>query len=218
VLNPVSTNPSRWTAATPDLLALLYALGLAWFLKWEVRDLVWSLWLSSLLVGYATILLTIFGPMLTSFRNDTHEFSAAVAVGGGLFMLLFFTVHFGMFHLVHSVFLNVFFPVLPGEARGFPGAGMYFEVLKSYWPFVLGAAVSERTSLRQSVARTNVMGPYKNVIRMHLLIFFFAGAAAAKLDSFLVYAVVLCVYFFPLKLFFGKPSRTTESSTASDQV
>jgi len=216
VLNPVAANPSRWTEATPDLLALLYSLALAWFLKWEVRDLVWSLWLSSLLVGYLTIILTIFGPMLTSFRNDTHEISAAVAVGGGLFMLLFFTVHFGMFHFVHSVFLNMFFPVLPGTPKGFPGAGIYYEVLKGGWPFVLGAVVSERANLRQSVAKTNVMGPYKNVIRMHLLIFFFAGAAAVKLDSFIIYAVVLCVYFFPFKLMFGKEPRSDGNAAATD--
>jgi len=203
VLNPVVSNPSRWTAATPDLLALVYSLALAWFLKWEVRDLVWSLWLSSLLVGYATILLSIFGPIARSLRNDTNDVSGAILLGGGLFTLLFFTVHFGMFHFVHSVFLNVFFPVSDAAPRGFPGAPIYLEVLRCYWPFVLGAVVSERFNLRRAVATTNMMGPYKNVVRMHLLIFFFAGAAAAKLDSFIVYAVVLCAYFFPFKALFG---------------
>jgi hypothetical protein len=40
-------------------------------------------------------------------------------------------------------------------------------------------------------------GAYVNVIRMHLLIFFFAGASFAGLESFVVYAVVYAVYFFP---------------------
>ena len=40
-------------------------------------------------------------------------------------------------------------------------------------------------------------GPYKNVIRMHLLIFFFAFCHFMKVESFLVYAVVYSVYFFP---------------------
>ncbi len=31
---------------------------------------------------------------------------------------------------------------------------------------------------------------------MHILIFFFAGAYFAKLDSFIIYAVVCAVYFF----------------------
>ena len=38
--------------------------------------------------------------------------------------------------------------------------------------------------------------PYFNVIRMHLLIFFFF-CYALKLHSFFVYAVVYSVYFFP---------------------
>ncbi len=44
------------------------------------------------------------------------------------------------------------------------------------------------------------MAPYKNVIRLHLLIFFFAFASFAKLESFWVYAVVYAVYFFPWRL------------------
>ena len=44
----------------------------------------------------------------------------------------------------------------------------------------------------------DVMGrPYLNVIRMHLLIFFFAACHAMKVDTFVVYAIVSLVYFFP---------------------
>jgi hypothetical protein len=35
---------------------------------------------------------------------------------------------------------------------------------------------------------------------MHLLIFFFAFAHFARLDNFLVYAVVYAAYFFPWRL------------------
>jgi len=41
--------------------------------------------------------------------------------------------------------------------------------------------------------------PYINVIRMHMLIFFFAFADFIHIDSFIVYAVVCLVYFFPWK-------------------
>jgi hypothetical protein len=44
------------------------------------------------------------------------------------------------------------------------------------------------------------MEPYKNVVRLHLLIFFFAFAHFAHLESFVVYAVVYAVYFFPWRL------------------
>jgi hypothetical protein len=42
-----------------------------------------------------------------------------------------------------------------------------------------------------------VIRPYINIFRMHLLLFFFAFCYFLKIDSFLVYAVVYSVYFFP---------------------
>lgn len=45
-----------------------------------------------------------------------------------------------------------------------------------------------------------MMAPYRNVLRMHGLIFFFAFAHVARADAFFVYAVVYAVYFFPWRL------------------
>jgi len=47
------------------------------------------------------------------------------------------------------------------------------------------------------------MVAYTNVIRMHLLIFFFFFAHFARLENFAVYAVVYAVYFFPWRLVRG---------------
>ena len=211
-----------WRSAWPDALALAGGLALAWWLHWQVRDLVWSLWLSSLLVGYAMIVWRIFGPLLAIGRGAVaeHASGGAVAAGiglylaGGLFLLAFFTVHFGLFHFVHSVFLNLFFPALDGPAHRGPSAALYLHVLATYWPFVLVAAVAERGAFLQpmpllvgpgagAAAKKSgdaFMEPYRNVVRMHLLIFFFAFAHFARLENFFVYAVVYAVYFFPWRL------------------
>ena len=37
----------------PDVLAFMLGLGVARWLRWPTTDLVWSLWLSSLVLGYA---------------------------------------------------------------------------------------------------------------------------------------------------------------------
>lgn len=231
---------SRWAQAWPDALAFVAGLGMAWWFKWETRDLVWSLWLSSLVVGYAMIVWSIFGPALfvgTRAWGDramlANAETGALAMGGtaylvgGLFMLAFFTVHFGMFHFVHSVFLNVFFPAIP-EAKVGPSVALYARVVADYWPFVLVAAVAERAAFRWGPAEAKeaapdtavtaeaiaarkarnarqgemggMMAPYKNVIRMHLLIFFFAGVSFLQIDNFAIYAVVYAVYFFPWRL------------------
>ncbi len=39
--------------------------------------------------------------------------------------------------------------------------------------------------------------PYINVVRMHLLIFFFAFSATMQIESLFIYATVYFVYFFP---------------------
>jgi len=147
---------------------------------------------------------------------------------GGLFMLAFFTVHFGMFHFVHSMFLAMFFPLDGVKLRGMPGLGFYFDVFQRYWFFLPMAWIAERQAFRMPESKPaeppdtsvtaeaiaarkarnaknafgggGMMAPYKNVIRMHVLIFFFAFASFMKLESFLVYAVVYAAYFFPWRL------------------
>lgn len=114
-----------------------------------------------------------------------------------------------MFHFGHSVFLNMFFPVGPvaGENRVEPSFEIYQTILLSYWPFVFLTLIAERRNVFFENKPNNFGGPYVNVVRMHLLIFFFAGAAAIKLESFAVYAVVYFVYFFPWRLLFGKKEK-----------
>lgn len=214
--NQGNKSSGGWSSAWPDALAFAAGLGLAWWFKWETRDLVWSLWLSSLVVGYAMIGWTIFGQALER---------GPIFLVGGLFLLGFFTFHFGLFHFVHSVFLNAFFPAIPGTKVG-PSFALYARVLADYWPFVLVTAVAERQAFRRPEAAeeattsgkteggakrkhnpaNNMMAPYRNVIRMHLLIFFFAGVSFLKLDSFVIYAVVYAVYFFPWRMLGRKAS------------
>ncbi|HRI82109.1 MAG TPA: DUF6498-containing protein [Opitutaceae bacterium] len=231
----MSTTTSRWNEAWWDALAFAIGLGLAWFLRWETTDLVWSLWLSSLVVGYATIVWTItrglreFATRATADKTPGRTAGKAVVGGallfGALFMLAFFTVHFGGFHFGHSVFLNSFFPVQGdgSSSGGWPGWETYTEIVQRYWVFLPAAFIAERAGFRSTPAvkddgavtaeaiaarkarqtfgdGSGLMAPYKNVMRMHLLIFFFAGAHVAKADNFLVYAVVYAVYFFPWRL------------------
>ena len=205
-------------------------MALAWYGGWQTTDLVWSLWLSSLVVGYALIVWSITVPLRallqglaedrSSLTGPAPQLAAVGLIGAGtLFGLAFFTVHFGGFHFVHSMFLNTFFPVT--GSHSFPNWGVYRIVLARYWLFLPLAFLAERAAFRQvdhpppddgSVpaaaiakrkahnANSGMMAPYRGVIRMHLLIFFFAFAHFARLESFAIYAVVYAVYFFPWRL------------------
>jgi hypothetical protein len=201
-----------------DLLGFALGLGISWHYGWQTRDLVWTLWLSSLVIGYTTIVLGILGGVRRVVTDGTPAM-IALAVAGGLFMLAFFTFHFGLFHIVHSVFLNLFFPLVQGKPGDpTPTLGLYLHVLASYAPWLLAAAVAERTALIEAwraepkpgdkgPVSFNPMAPYRNVVRMHLLIFFFAGASIARLESLWVYAVVYVVYFFPWRLLWRRKAE-----------
>lgn len=232
----------------PDICAFGIGLGIAYFMNWETRDLVWSLWLCSLSLGYLTLFSAIGGAAYIGFHAvrhpdfDTKHFWPAllIATASGLFFLAFFSIHFGAFHSVHAVFLGAFFPLegVPTDefGKGFMNPPkliwlVYTYLAKPYGIFVLPALIAERKHVFSalikavSVVRENKVGPsdvkshlrknkkaksanknglqdvmgrpYINVIRMHLLIFFFGFCHLLKIDSFVVFAVVYFVYFFP---------------------
>ena len=62
------TNTETWISGWPDAFAFAIGLAVAWWGRWSAGDLIWSLWLSSLVVGYATIIWTIVQPAGELFR------------------------------------------------------------------------------------------------------------------------------------------------------
>ena len=232
------TSPSEirgnadWLSAVPDAFAFALGLAVAWWAHWNAGDLIWSLWLSSFVVGYATILWIIGFPCvdfaLVVWRSRHDPLSSArtmmvlwaIIFVAGSFMLAFFTVHFGGFHYIHSQILLSFFPIDgPGIGHtGWAGKATYLEILRRYWIFLPSAFLSHRAVflrtpmtldpdrvLSSLAGRDRGKGgafaePYKNVLRMHALIFFFFFAHFLGLENFLVYTVVYAVYFFPWRL------------------
>lgn len=251
----------------PDFIAFLIGLSIAWFLNWQVTDLVWSLWLSSLVIGYVTILMTILtgyllGQQISKMDDLSYKVSRGIHVGGAIisvFLLVFFSIHFCAFHAGHALFLSHFFPLEGVDRNVFNNSFMnpinLFSVviqfvLDKYAFFLLPAIIAERRNIFKSVITYNnlknrssksgesitemiglspkefsemtkekiekmtpdkkakiqktlgdpFLAPYKNVIRMHLLIFFFAFAHFLNLESFLVYSIVYFVYFFPWRI------------------
>lgn len=225
-----------WSSAWPDALAFTVGLAVAWWARWDAGDLVWSLWLSSLVVGYSIIVWTIGRPAfemgrgawraraLTASHPNALLAFWSILILGVLFALAFFTVHFGMFHYGHSQFLISFFPVDTSAAGGVgteSGMSTYVEVMRRYWTFLPAAFLAERAAFMKKPfsvedvsaasiaaskggnsarARDLMWAPYRNVARMHMLIFFFFIAHFARLENFAVYTVVYAAYFFPWRL------------------
>ena len=228
----------------PDVAAFAVGLLAARMLGWQTTDLVWSLWLSSLVLGYLSIVSVIgkgfyIGSVIVFSDGYPAQYRAKtilIGTGLGVFLLAFFSLHFCGFHAVHAGFLSHFFP-LDGAARQFFSSlsfnpirllgGATHYLMPKYGFFLIPVIISERRvlfgslgallrapqqwrpdqALAQLVRASGTsphgmfIGPYANVVRMHLLIFFFAICHALRIDSFAVYAVVYAVYFFPWSVF-----------------
>ncbi len=228
----------------PELLAFALGLGLTWLESWRTADLVWCLWLSSLVLGYLTILATIAGGVIVGYRAITHpefpqQHKKSVIIGGvliALFFIIFFSFHFCGFHSGHATFLLSFFPVGLIPRGAFAHSFMnplllwqttFHHLMPIYGWFLIPAVIAERKNIFKAIYQARkvmlpdasqqdllklatqknrkqlsdpFMRPYINVIRMHLLIFFFAGCHAFKIESFWIFVVVYAVYFFPWKV------------------
>ena len=140
-----------------------------------------------------------------------------------VFTLGFFSIHFGGFHFVHGLFLNSFFPLVEGTPFGESIGGTFafaFGIVntaaRSYWPFVLISAASKLGDMKRSLEPgkgPNMFLPYISVIKMHILIFVFAGLSMAGLQTWALYPVLI-FYFFPagtlLKAVIGRFAGSTK--------
>ncbi len=235
-MNPVSHDIHR--TSLPDLIAFGIGIGVAWWTGWDTLTLVWSLWLSSLVVGFISIIIGIVGTARSTQQaliNGLPDASATASttlarIAGplafvyGMFLLAFFTLHFGGFHWGHSIFLNMFFPLDgsdPATRQPFMQPHEYLRVIELGWWFIPLALIAERKYLFGTTASgpslapdARMSAPYRNVVCLHLLIFFFAFTMFTGMADVWVYLLVYAVYFFPWKAVFrrSKHRRSTDDT------
>ena len=241
---PASPTVRPWRSALPDLVGFLVGLAVAWARGWSSIDLIWSFWLSSLVIGYALIVWAVVQPALellglgwqhraeveASFsQNDPKQVALllGIALVGALFYLAFFTTHFGLFHYIQSQLLLGLYPlgdgfttmnratfgeVLRRYAWALPSAFLarrYAFARRTFVPRTSNDAASSATIIvpdgkpprrPESATESRVFGPYMQVMRMQVVIIAFGAVHAARRESFLVYALIYAVFFFPWRL------------------
>ena len=200
-------------------ISLILFLGTLWLARaqgWTAGDVAWSMWLASLCVGYAFIVFQIFiaNPVARGLASPQAEgkgiwFARGGAFLVGLFALGFFTVHFGMFHAVHAVFLDAFFPL---NDQSTDEAGMSFNIVRylvaafpEYWPFVFAAGVAQASLFISAWRGEETPGfgaPYRAVVKNHVVIIAL-GFLTAMAPGLPVLGFLLLVYFFPWGEAFG---------------
>jgi Family of unknown function (DUF6498) len=161
----LSPAPRTWNSALPDLVAFAVGLAVVWVRGWSTTDLIWSLWLSSLVVGYALIVWALVQPALELLGlgwrhraeveaspswNDPVQRTLflGIALVGAAFYLAFFTAHFGGFHFIQSQFLLSSYPL--GFEYHAMNRATLAEVVRRYWPALPSAFLARRYAFARS--------------------------------------------------------------------
>jgi hypothetical protein len=216
----------------------------AYWFQWTTRDLIWSFWITSLTVGFATILGGLLGPVFLFFFSNRENVEASnknklaqqmskikeaslpvtililfIMIFYFAFTLLFFTIHFGGFHLGHAIFLQFFFPhplvpsiSQPENIKPWP---IVWGLVLAYWPVIVEKVAFEIFEYKDILTTrsfdsielgTNdtMIKPYSNVVRIHILIFVLAGLSFTNANQLLIYAVTYAMFYFPMPKFSKK--------------
>lgn len=154
----ISAADLRKPSAIALILANLVPVGGVLFFGWEVFPLMFLFWSENVIVGVFNVLKMI------------------CAGGGGnvgqatkFFLIPFFCVHYGIFTLIHGIFIIAMFGGGMGAGAGFPGPETFWRVMQENhlgWA-VLGLVISRGISFA-----TNYLGngEYKNVLAPMLMV------------------------------------------------
>ena len=178
-----------------DLLAFGFILAWALLFDWRAGDLAWALWITSLVVGYVTMGIVIKVVEAPKLAGRSKGRRRGILLG----FWAIFTVHFGLFHVIHCLFLNQLLPLI--EPEGFPNIPKLLgSALLFYWPLVAMTLISRFHDLRKlrddPKKHDALVKPYVNVVRLHLLIAALGLMNEWGLESLAIYAV-LAACFFP---------------------
>jgi hypothetical protein len=178
------------------LLAFAATVMVAWMMRWEAGDLMWGAWVSSLTFGY------VYGVVLIVASPEDADASPGLAQPGRLLgILAFFTFIFGLFHYWQGMVLNMVFRITPLE--GWELLLYPLTALAWYWPVIATTFLSRFHELiaatQPSEDPHRLLLPFRNIVRMQLLVFVFLMLEAVGLIRFAVYPV-LVFYFFPFPI------------------
>jgi hypothetical protein len=192
-----------------DLLIFIIIFLLAVYQNWSPYDLIWQMWISSLVVGAFSILIDSCKIFVSSQTKSLLLLCLAIMKA------LFIIFHFSFFHYVQGVLLSI---ILPPEELSFTFYKNFiplpFELiricLKEYYIFIGLSilAIHNPFEIKKQRIANSFLAPYFHVFRMHLLIFLYFIYLALNIQGYVLYLTLL-LYFFPIEqlIFIWKSQR-----------
>lgn len=219
-----------WKEARPELLLFVVTAVLAYLLRWEAGDLLWSLWAGSLAFCVLGVFVSIASlPFQAPSRHSVYEVPAfkhpalkwAYYVATPpliLFCATFSAMVFFGFHYLYAYFIYMLYPLIPEIPSVFDVTEKQFEqalrgVGNSYWPFVLIVLINERDYFLSALRRVSPLNlgiPFLRLAKMHVFIFVSVAAVMIGGTGYFFYLVILLFFFFPWGRFLRVKSRLVE--------
>jgi hypothetical protein len=186
-------NLSRWvdleSSAKMLLLSNLLTLIVAILFHWSILTLLWGYWLQSISIGLFTVIkLLMFG------NHNKHQKTFLTTVRDSIF----FSVHYGIFHVVYLIFLYFFstkgisdFHFQQPDYIGIAFIGVLFFMNHLY--SFLKNYVLEKKRIGSSTNQI-FLEHYKRIFPMHLIIiaagFFSAMVPSAETPLLIVFLLL----------------------------
>ena len=207
------SGPSRLSGLVLAFVNMVPVIGvIIW--GWSVFEIVALYWAENLIIGALNI------PRIFLARAGPEEAKPSLVRKG--FLALFFTVHYGIFCLVHGVFVffllgekassESFFPGFPevtGEVVGTMGWAFTFLWLSHLFSFFWNY-IGQR-EYRTTRAATRLFQPYGRIVILHIAILF-GGFAIEMLGAPMILLLILIAGKTALDLGFHLFSHATEDS------
>jgi len=221
-----------------DFLSFAAVVIYAICMKWSPRDNLWSLWISSFLIGYAILLSGYAGNFRDKFllkkqgvkdikRTEILQ-KLIIFLPVLIFKLLFFTIHFGMFHFVISYILYGYFPLLDINLANLSSLHAFLStwgvLLKTclirYWFFILTcvmASVGNIVSAAEKEEKVFQREAYKGIMKIIATLIISTYAAGSGYPQFILYAI-LVINFFPFRKLRNDTRETSETGSGNTHI
>ena len=202
-----------------NLAVTIVIVSMAIYQDWDVSQIVWKLWVTSLVLGVSFAFFGIIIHFKRSFASltknrvtDPPEYKRGwVMVMGAILYVVILIVPLTLIHFTSSIFINALFPLLEWDPFSH-GMELYFKFnldlvrlcLDSSWVFILAGLLSKSRELFLLFHYGDIriiIEPFKSVFQLHLLIIFFAGFRAYHLVSNVPYIFLIFCFFPVLEIF-----------------
>jgi hypothetical protein len=201
------------------LLVFLNALPLYGVFQWDWKsfDLIFLYWLENLIIGAIMVL-----------RMVVRPYSHAVEFAMPVFLVPFFSIHYGLFCFVHGTFvLHLFGKDLHPELAGMDIPEIILPLIENrhlFWPLMGLLAyqlldwirdISERGLGSDGVKQLTV-APYRRIVVLHVTILA-SGFALGKLDEPLVGLLLLIAFKTAMDVYhWNQDEKKAEQTGAPD--